>query len=206
MFNKNPLFPNQASWTIFSRSNVVIMKVISALRMQHFEMGEWLQLKKAGQHVGKIGVTLSDLWEWSLGYRMPRTSSKLGASQALQLVYARAGMVEENNLQLAQSLRRSWQLARRSLNLIHGRFALSCCGISFIGQIDCHANGQERPRDCYNCNLFFLTIADREYTSCKSCEAPNSLLVCGILYPRLHSQRSEKGTLIIPTCFPAFLS
>ena len=61
------------------------MKVISVLRMQHFEMGEWLQLKKAGKHVGKFGVPLSDLWEWSLGYRMPRTSSELGASQASQL-------------------------------------------------------------------------------------------------------------------------
>ena len=46
---------------------------------------------------------------------MPSTSSKLGASQALQLAYARAGMVEENKLQLAQSLRRSQPLERRSL-------------------------------------------------------------------------------------------
>ena len=62
------------------------MKVISVLQMQHFEMGEWLQLKKAGKHVGKIDVPLSDLWEWSLGYRMPRTKYELGASQDLQLV------------------------------------------------------------------------------------------------------------------------
>ena len=67
------------------------------LQMQHFEMGEWLQLKKAGKHVGKNGVPLSDLWELSLGYRMPRTSSEFGASQALQLVYARAAMVKGKN-------------------------------------------------------------------------------------------------------------
>ena len=61
-------------------------------------MGEWLQLKKSGKNVGKIGVPLSDLWEWRLGYRMPRTSSEFGASQASQLAYARAAIVEENKL------------------------------------------------------------------------------------------------------------
>ena len=66
--------------------------------MQHFEMGECLQLKKAGKHVGKIGVPLSDLWEWSLDYRMPLTSSEFGASQDLQLAYAQAYMVKENKL------------------------------------------------------------------------------------------------------------
>ena len=35
-FNKKSPFPNQASWTVFSPSNTVSMKVISVLRMQHF--------------------------------------------------------------------------------------------------------------------------------------------------------------------------
>ena len=95
-FNKNFPLPNQASWNVFSPSNTVIMKVISVLQMQHFEMAEWIQLKNSGKHVGKIGVLLSDLWEWSLGYRMPHTSGKFGASQALQITYAWADMVEEN--------------------------------------------------------------------------------------------------------------
>ena len=98
LFNKNFPLPNQASWTVFSPSNAASMKVISVLRMQHFEMGEWIQLKKAGKHVGKIGVPLSDLWEWSFGYRMPSTSSELGASQASRLAYAWADMVNENKL------------------------------------------------------------------------------------------------------------
>ena len=80
--------------------------------MQYFGMGEWLQLKKSGKYVGKIGVPLSDLWEWSLGYKMPRTISEFSASQALQLAYAWAAMVEENNLQLEQSLDCSRPLAR----------------------------------------------------------------------------------------------
>ena len=63
----------------------------------------------------KIGVPLSDLWEWSLGYRMPHTSSELCASQALQLAYDWAAMVEENKLQFATSLCRYQPLARKSL-------------------------------------------------------------------------------------------
>ena len=61
LFNIIFPLPNQASWTVFSPSNAASMKVISVLQMQHFEMGGWLQLKKAGKHVGKIGVPLSDL-------------------------------------------------------------------------------------------------------------------------------------------------
>ena len=60
-FNKHFPLPKQASWTVFSPSSAVSMKVISVLRMQHFEMGEWLQLEKAGKYVGNIGVPLSDL-------------------------------------------------------------------------------------------------------------------------------------------------
>ena len=113
--NRNFPLPNQASWTVFIPSNAASTKVISVLQMQYFEMGEWIQLKKAGKHVGKICVLLSDLWEWSLGYRMPRTSSKFGASQASQIAYAWAAMVKDNKLQLSQSQGRSQLLARQLL-------------------------------------------------------------------------------------------
>ena len=113
LFNRNPPLPNQASWTVFSPSNAVSTKFIPVLRMQHFEMGKWLQLKKAGKNVGKIRVLLSELWEWSLGYRMPRTSRMFYASHASQLLYARAAMVEGKKLQLAQYLGCSRLLARR---------------------------------------------------------------------------------------------
>ena len=78
-------------------------------------MSECLQLKNAGKHVGKIGVTFSDLWGWSLSYRMPRTSSEFGASQALHITYDRDAMVEEKKLQLVQSLGSSCLLTRLSL-------------------------------------------------------------------------------------------
>ena len=49
LFNKTSPLPNQASWTVFGPYNAASMKVISVMGMQHFEMGEWLQLKKAGK-------------------------------------------------------------------------------------------------------------------------------------------------------------
>ena len=58
VFNQIFPFPDQASWTVFSPSKSAVMKVISVLKMQNFEMGEWLQLKKSGKNVGKIGVPL----------------------------------------------------------------------------------------------------------------------------------------------------
>ena len=115
LFNKNLPLSNQASWTVFSPSNAASVNVISVLRIKKFEMGEWIHIKKAVKHVGKIGVPLSDLWKWSLGYRIPRTISDLGSSQAPQLAYAWAAMVKENKLQLARSLGRSRPLARRSI-------------------------------------------------------------------------------------------
>ena len=54
MVEENPPLTNQASWTVFIPSNAASMKVISVLRMQNLEMGEWLQLKKPGKHVGKL--------------------------------------------------------------------------------------------------------------------------------------------------------
>ena len=73
-------------------------------------MGKWLQL-------GKIGVPLSDLWEWSLGYRMKRISSKFFASQAPQLAYARAAMVEGKSY--------NWRSLWGALGRWHdGRFGL----------------------------------------------------------------------------------
>ena len=110
-FNKNFPLPNYTSWTVLVPSIAVSMKVISVLWMRHFEMGEWIQLKKAGKHVGKIGVLLSDIWEWSFVYRMKRTSIKFSDPQALQLAYAWVAMVKGNKLQLAQSQGRSRLLA-----------------------------------------------------------------------------------------------
>ena len=42
LFNKNQPLPNQAVWNVFSTSSAVSTKVISVLRMKHFEMGVYL--------------------------------------------------------------------------------------------------------------------------------------------------------------------
>ena len=75
-------------------------------------MGEWLQLKKAEKYFDKIGSISSNLWEWTLGYRMTCTSKEFNALQDSQLAYAQAALVESKKLQLSQSLGRSWTLER----------------------------------------------------------------------------------------------
>ena len=80
-----------------------------------FRNGRVDSTQKGRKHVGNISVHLSDLWECSLDYRMPHTSSELCASQDSQLAYAWATMVKENRLQLAQYLGHSRPLARRSI-------------------------------------------------------------------------------------------
>ena len=78
-------------------------------------MGEWLQLKKSGKRVGKIGSLSSKICEWTLGYSMTGNSKEFDASQASHIAYAQAVLLEESRLQLSQSLGRSRPLERRSL-------------------------------------------------------------------------------------------
>ena len=58
-----------------------------------FRNGQVASNQKGRENVGKIGVPLSDLWDWSLGYRMPLTRSEFGASQASHLAYNQAVLV-----------------------------------------------------------------------------------------------------------------
>ena len=69
--NKIFPLPNQASWNVFSPSNAVSMKVISVLRMQHVEMGLWLQTKKSGKHVGKLVFLFKTFGSGALGIGCP---------------------------------------------------------------------------------------------------------------------------------------
>ena len=76
-FNKNFPFPNQASWILFSSSNTASMKFISVLQMQHFEMGEWLHLKKAGKMLERLVFLYQTFGSGALatGCYIPVTSS-----------------------------------------------------------------------------------------------------------------------------------
>ena len=113
LFNKTFPLPQQNSWTVFSPSNDLCMKVLSVLRMKRMPMDEWRRLPKRGKHTGKIGNPLSHLWEWTLNYRVLPSSSGCGVSQDLQLSSERAIMVEVETSKLARSLALSRPLARR---------------------------------------------------------------------------------------------
>ena len=80
--------PNQASCTVFTPSNVVIMKVISVLRMQHFEMGEWLQLKKSGKNVENVLFLCQTFGGGALatGCHIPAASSMPNRLRRLRMI------------------------------------------------------------------------------------------------------------------------
>jgi hypothetical protein len=105
--------PNQASWTVFRLSSKVFTRVTSALQMKHINMEEWRRLPKLGSVVGETGVTMSNLWEWTLTFRTPHTKTKSGVSPVSQPDAALDTTVRENKLRLEQSLRRSRPLGRR---------------------------------------------------------------------------------------------
>ena len=114
LFNKTFPLPEQASWTVYSPSKEITMRVLSVLRTKRIGMDEWRRLPKRGRNTTEIGVPLSHLWEWTLRYRLPPISTKCDASADLQRSSELASMVEENKSKLEQSLARSRPLARRS--------------------------------------------------------------------------------------------
>ena len=82
LFNSHlfPL-PHQQSWTVYHPNCVVVTRVTSILQTRLFKLDGWRQLPKRGRHVGKIGATMSNLWEWILTYSRSPTNN---ASIALQ--------------------------------------------------------------------------------------------------------------------------
>jgi hypothetical protein len=84
LFNSFFPLPNQKSWTVFTLSSDISMRVISLLRMQVSSMDEWRRLPKIGRHIGEIGVPTSGLWEWTLIYRTSATKNGLDCSRALR--------------------------------------------------------------------------------------------------------------------------
>ena len=114
LYNSSFPLPHQRSWTVYRPSNALSMRVCSVLRMRHTTMAEWTRLPKPGKFSTNIGAPSSHLWEWTLNYRVHRTSSGSDASQDLQRQHDVAILVKENKSKLAQSLGQSRPLARRS--------------------------------------------------------------------------------------------
>ena len=112
----NSLFPlpTQESWSLFRLSCATTTRVTSILRTKDFTLAEWRRLQRAGKLIGPSGKPSLDLWEWTLSYRVPHTSSESECSPASRRSSEQAAQVEDAKSQLQQFLRRSRPLARRS--------------------------------------------------------------------------------------------
>lgn len=114
LYNSSFPLPTQESWTAYRLSSKASMRVTSILLMRDFTMAEWRRLPKPATPIGKIGSSLSNLWEWTLTYRRSPTSPGSDSSQVSQPTCEQGKQEEAAKSQLRQSLQRSQPLARRS--------------------------------------------------------------------------------------------
>jgi hypothetical protein len=115
MFNALFPLPSKNSWTVFQPSSAIATKLISVLRMKHFEMAEWRRLPKLGRNTTPIGSTTSSLFNWSLTFRTQDTSNSSAPSQGLQQGFDLGATEQEEKCRLERRLARSRPLARRSV-------------------------------------------------------------------------------------------
>jgi hypothetical protein len=83
-FNYNFPLQQQKMWTVYHPSIELGMHVISILRTRHSMLADWWRLPTAGNHVGRIGLPMSHLWEWTLHYRESPLEQKADFSQDLR--------------------------------------------------------------------------------------------------------------------------
>ncbi len=112
----NPMFPlpNQSSWTVFHLNCKVVTLVTSALRTRHFVLDDWRQLPNTGKHVGDIGAHTSNLWGWIRTLLTHHSTPKCAASWDLPSGHEQVYTAEDDRYKVAQYLRQSRPLARRS--------------------------------------------------------------------------------------------
>ena len=113
LFNSLFPLPNKNSWTVFQLSNDISTKLISVLRMQHFEMGEWLRLPRIGKSITPRGASMSGLFDWSLTFRTPTTSRPNELCQGSRPECGTDSSLDDRS-KLERRLARSRPLARRS--------------------------------------------------------------------------------------------
>ena len=114
LFNSKFPLPSQASWTVFQFESGVITRVISALRMRGITLGEWQRLPTIGRHIGQIGPSMSNLWDWTLTHRGCSTRPKSVSLQDLPPESDRVSTAGASASRLEQSLALSRPLDRRS--------------------------------------------------------------------------------------------
>jgi hypothetical protein len=113
----NPMFPlpHQKSWTLFHLNCKVVTRVTSAVRTKPFYLAKWRQLPRVGQHVGKIGVPMSNLWGWIRTLITHPSKPKCDASRDLPNSHDQDSLDRDDRSKVVRSLRQSQPLARQSL-------------------------------------------------------------------------------------------
>ena len=115
LFNSTFPLPQQNCWTLFHLPKESCTRVISVLLTQASEPQEWRRLSKQKASIFKNGVSMSNLWEWTLGCRsvMNSTSSRYEPSLALQQESSQASMASDARSVLHRSVQLSRPLVRR---------------------------------------------------------------------------------------------
>ena len=103
----NPMFPlpNQTPWTVFHLNCKVVTHVASALLTKPFALDDWRQLLKKGRHVGKIGVPVSNLWEWIHTLTTHPSKPECAALPVLHSKQEQDSMDSDNRSKVAQYLK-----------------------------------------------------------------------------------------------------
>ena len=111
----NPKFPlKQGSWTVYRVGSKISTLVLSVLRMKDIPLDEWRRLPSRGEHIGVVGKPSSHLWDWTLTYRIPRTSIESEHSLDLQQSSERATSIkDETRSELLRLVALSQPLERR---------------------------------------------------------------------------------------------
>ena len=115
LFNTLFPLPYQNTWTVFRPTNEICMRVILILRMQASSLDEWRRIPKIGQHIGRTGAPMSNLWEWTRISNTLTTPSEIESSPVLRLDAGQDTTDEDSKSKLQQSLQLSRPLGRRSL-------------------------------------------------------------------------------------------
>ncbi len=112
LLNKMSPLPNQQSWTVFHLSFKLGMHVIFVLCTRHTTLDAWRQLPSARNHVGKIGLSMSNLWVWSLIYRDSNSACAAKYSRDLSNKSGKDIMEEDPRYALGQYVQLSRPLGR----------------------------------------------------------------------------------------------
>lgn len=115
LYSREFPLPPQLSWNVYRINTKISSRIVSILRMQHFSMDEWRRLPSPGEHIGSVGQSSPDLWEWTLRYRIPPSKNASVASGDMQLQSEKVNLVASQvKSELQRLVALSRPLARRA--------------------------------------------------------------------------------------------